>query len=62
MAQFKVNYPHLGDHMYAEGDTREAELIDVQHLVENGMLSPIDGAPEPPIKAETEATKGKGKK
>lgn len=35
---FNVLRRHEGDRLYDEGDTREAVLSDVSHLVANGVL------------------------
>lgn len=42
MAEFRVKFPHMGDRMYLEGETREADPLDVRHLVESGLLKPTE--------------------
>lgn len=39
MKTYVVVRQHLGDKMYMPGDEREASPGDVQHLVDNGVLS-----------------------
>lgn len=51
--KFKVLRPHIGDRMYASGETREAEAADVAHLVARGVLQAPKGKAEP--KAENKA-------
>lgn len=59
MATFKVLRQHLGDKLYLPGDEREAENIDVQHLVASGVLEAAGGAkakgPAPENKAAAAA-------
>lgn len=69
---YEVMRPHLGDKPYSVGDTRTAKPSDVQHLVEKGVLQPVEAedlpnaeeqgdeepkAPEKPPKQ----SKGKGR-
>lgn len=42
MMQFNVNRRHLGDKLYEPGDTREATVGDVQHLITAGVLTPFE--------------------
>lgn len=45
--KFEVLRFHEGDRTYRAGDTREARQVDVQHLIDRGVLR------EPKTKAET---------
>ena len=39
MKTYEVVRQHLGDKMYMAGDMREASPADVQHLIDNGVLT-----------------------
>lgn len=41
--KFRVNREHTADKSYVEGDTREAAMADVQHLVPR-VLTPLADA------------------
>lgn len=52
--KYRVSRQHLGDRMYFPGDEREAVAGDVQHLIDSGILSPLE--------VEEEKTPAKAKK
>ncbi|MFG6083914.1 hypothetical protein ACEUZ9_000149 [Paracoccus litorisediminis] len=52
ITKYEVKRRHFGDKDYFEGDTREADPSDVQHLLENGILAEVKAEP---------ARKAKGK-
>lgn len=59
---YRVLRQHLGDRMYLPGDTREAAVADVVHLVSRGVLGPLDdpaGKPAPKKKAHSGAPENK---
>lgn len=39
--KYLVKRVHFGDRMYEEGDEREANPSDVQHLINKGVLAEI---------------------
>lgn len=50
--KYHVDREHHGDRFYRTGDTREAEALDVAHLVRAGVLSEmVDGAGKDAVKA-----------
>jgi|GEM_PF-2479348 len=42
MKTYKVVRPHMGDKFYETGATRKAKPTDVAHLVEKGVLEPVE--------------------
>jgi len=40
--EYKVKRQHLGDRLYLENEIRTANHADVDHLVANGVLTPIE--------------------
>lgn len=52
--KFKVLREHYGDQLYTEGDEREANERDVEHLLKAGVLQKADAKsePEPENKSE----------
>lgn len=61
MKTYEVLRQHLGDKMYMPGDTRDAAQVDVQHLIDNGVLREGKAKiePAPSNKAEKAAPKNK---
>ena len=59
--KYDVLRRHIGDKLYEQGDEREAKESDVAHLVNNGVLRPVDAKSEaaPKNKAEMGAPSNK---
>lgn len=58
--KFTVQREHLGDRFYKTGDTREADEIDVVHLVNSGILVPKEDV-APVVTKMDKPLKNKGK-
>lgn len=56
--KYRVKRRHLGERQYEPGDEREAQAADVRHLIEAGILIPVENKAEKP--AETK--RGRAKK
>lgn len=62
MSKFTVLRRHAAARDYFPGDTREADPDEVRHLVEAGVLEPIEAAKAAPgNKAEGAAPENKGR-
>lgn len=59
--KYTVLRRHYGDKMYEPGDDREANVADVRHLVDSGVLEPVreKAVTEPEAKAEGPAPQNK---
>lgn len=60
--KFQVIRQHFGDRQYMPGDTREANEVDVKHLIDAGVLRKVREKAEsaaPMNKAERRAPRDK---